>query len=166
VIVTGPFMPEAERARLARAAGERDDLHVLGFVPDADALVAIADDVVAMGGYNTACEILAAGTRALIVPRVRPRREQLVRAQALAARGAVDVLHPDRLSADALSAWLAAGGARRPVVDPPIDRGGLERLPAMLDEVLAAGPGRGARDRRFERRAVAGGTSMARSASA
>jgi predicted glycosyltransferase len=166
VIVTGPFMPEAERARLARAAGERDDLHVLGFVPDADALVAIADDVVAMGGYNTACEILAAGTRALIVPRVRPRREQLVRAQALAARGAVDVLHPDRLSADALSAWLAAGGARRPAVDPPIDRGGLERLPAMLDEVLAAGPRRGARDRRFERRAVAGGTSMARSASA
>ena len=165
VIVTGPFMPEAERARLAGAAGERDDLHVLGFVPDADALVAMADDVVAMGGYNTTCEILAAGTRALIVPRVRPRREQLVRAEALAARGAVDVLHPDQLSADAVSAWLAESGAR-PVVDPPIDRGGLERLPAMLDEVLGAGAGRGARDRRFERDTVAAGPTQAGSASA
>ena len=51
-----------------------------------------------MGGYNTSCEILACGRRALIVPRIIPRREQLIRAQRLSELGAVDVLHPQALS--------------------------------------------------------------------
>jgi predicted glycosyltransferase len=138
VIVTGPFMPDDRRERLEAVASGRDDLRVLGFVPDAELLVPLADDVVAMGGYNTTCEILASGSRALIVPRAEPRREQLIRAEALAARGAVDVLHPDRLSAGALSAWLADGAARRArPAAAPVDLAGLERLPALLDEVLA-----------------------------
>jgi predicted glycosyltransferase len=159
VIVTGPFMPDEQRARLDETARGRDDLRVLGFVPDAEMLVPLADDVVAMGGYNTTCEILASGTRALIVPRAAPRREQLIRAQALAARGAVDVLHPDRLSPGALSEWLAAGSAargRRVRTGPRIDLGGLRRLPALLDDLVAPANASASRrtasaDRRFER---------------
>jgi predicted glycosyltransferase len=165
VIVTGPFMPEADRDRLAAAAEGRDDLHVLAFVPDADTLVPLADEVVAMGGYNTTCEILSSGVRALIVPRVDPRREQLVRARALAARGAVDVLHPDRLSAGALGEWLAGGADARPAERPVADLHGLHRLPALLDEVLAPGAPRrrrAAMDGRFTRSSA----SPARSASA
>jgi predicted glycosyltransferase len=157
VVVTGPFMPSDQRARLAEAARGRDDLAVLGVVPDAELLVPLADDVVAMGGYNTTCEILASGARALIVPRTKPRREQLIRARALAARGAVDVLHPDRLSPEALSEWLAAGvaGRARPA-SAPIDLDGLGRLPALLDEVLALTGARSTRSaaseaKRFDR---------------
>ena len=171
VIVTGPFMRADSRARLAEIARDRDDLRVLGFVPDAELLVPLADDVVAMGGYNTTCEIVASGTRALIVPRAEPRREQLIRAQAIAARGAVDLLHPDRLSAQALSEWLAAGDAARERRAPArIDLDGLERLPALLDEVLAPTGARPARAAtaghgRFAARAPKG-ASLTRSASA
>ena len=39
-----------------------------------------AAGVVAMGGYNTFCEILSFDKRALIVPREKPRLEQRIRA--------------------------------------------------------------------------------------
>jgi predicted glycosyltransferase len=142
IIVTGPFMPEPEQGALAAIAAQRDDLRVIPFVPDADTLVWQADEVIAMGGYNTTCEILACGRRALIVPRVVPRQEQLIRAERLSALGAVDLLHPSALSADALSSWLAAGPRRPDPLPHPIDMQGLRRLPAMLDDVLRP-PGSG-----------------------
>jgi predicted glycosyltransferase len=141
-VVAGPFMDDDERAALHALASGRHDLMVLDFVADADALIALADDVVAMGGYNTVCEALSSGTRTLIVPRARPSREQVIRAERLSALGAVDMLAPERLSAAALSTWLAAGdGARRARPRPaPIDMGGLRRVPALLDDLLAAPP--------------------------
>jgi predicted glycosyltransferase len=170
LIVTGPFMPEREQAALVAIASQRDDLRVIPFVPDADTLIWQADEVISMGGYNTTCEILACGRRALIVPRVVPRREQLIRAERLSALGAVDLLHPSALSADALSSWLAAGPRRPDLLPHPIDMSGLRRLPALLDEVLrppgttvgtGAAPATGRRGRRvFYRRAeLAGGVS-------
>ena len=36
--------------------------------------------VVAMAGYNTFCEILSLDKRAILVPRTKPREEQLLRA--------------------------------------------------------------------------------------
>src|SRR3712207_9415316 len=65
---------------------------VLEFVPEPALLLARADFVVAMGGYNTVCEALSFEKRALIVPRVTPRREQMVRAERLRDRGLIDVL--------------------------------------------------------------------------
>jgi predicted glycosyltransferase len=138
VIVAGPFMAQEERDELHRLARDRPDLRVLDFVADADALVAVADDVVAMGGYNTVCEILSAGARALIVPRCEPHREQLIRARRLSELGALDVLAPHELDPAALSAWLSADHAPRPSTRERIDMGGLERLPVLLDELLAA----------------------------
>ena len=35
--------------------------------------------VVAMGGYNTFCEILSFDKRALLIPRTKPRLEQFIR---------------------------------------------------------------------------------------
>ncbi len=46
-------------------------------------LLAAADLVVTMGGYNTICEILTLKTPSLIIPRESPRTEQLIRAQVL-----------------------------------------------------------------------------------
>jgi predicted glycosyltransferase len=141
VVVTGPFMDDDKRAALHALADGRDDLRVLDFVPDAHTLIGLADDVVAMGGYNSVCEILSNGTRALIVPRVAPSREQLIRATRLRDLGALDLLEPRRLSPEALSRWLAGDGAERPARRPRIDMHGLRRLPALLDELLA-GPAR------------------------
>src|SRR3712207_5250122 len=97
-----------------------------------------------MGGYNTVCELLAEDKRTLVVPRVAPRSEQLIRARRLARRGLVDVLHPSRVRAPALGAWLDPRSCGRRRRRGSIDLEGLRRLPALLDEAPgAAGPSAG-----------------------
>lgn len=130
VLVAGPLMPAADRARLHRSAGR--DVIVMDFLPEPAPLIDRAEVVVAMGGYNTVCELLAKDKRVLIVPRVAPRTEQLIRAQRLAQRGLVDVLHPSQAGSAALGSWLSAAGhsPRRP--RGTIDLRGLSRLPALL----------------------------------
>lgn len=134
VIVTGPFMPREVRERLRRAA--RGGLHVLELVPDLTPLLRRAERVVAMGGYNTVCEVLAVGRPALIVPRVQPRREQLIRAERLRDRGLLDVLHPDDISPQALSRWLGGDLAPRPPATDRLDMNGTARVPRLLEDVL------------------------------
>jgi predicted glycosyltransferase len=139
VVVAGPFMPAGAWQRLARRAAADPRFRALRFAADPAALMARADRVVAMGGYNTVCDVLSFGKPALIVPRVRPRREQLIRAERLRALGLVDVLHPDALSPEALAGWLA----RPPAADPAGARArvrfdGLDRLPRLAAEALAA----------------------------
>ena len=55
-----------------------------------------AAGVVAMGGYNTFCEILSFDKRAIIVPRTRPRLEQFIRARAARNIGLVEMLDAGR----------------------------------------------------------------------
>ena len=94
-----------------------------------------------MGGYNSVCELLASGARTLLVPRARPRTEQLVRAECLARHGLVEVLHPDVLSPCRLSGWMA--GSSRPATEVPIDLDGLSRIPALVDTLVGAADGAG-----------------------
>ena len=56
-------------------------LESIGFEPRLELLMNRAHCVVAMGGYNTFCEILSFDKPALIVPRVKPRLEQAIRAE-------------------------------------------------------------------------------------
>jgi predicted glycosyltransferase len=51
--------------------------------------------VVAMGGYNTFCEILSFGKPALLVPRTTPRLEQYLRAERAQRLGLVRMLAND-----------------------------------------------------------------------
>ena len=51
-----------------------------------------------MGGYNTTTELLTAGKPAVIVPRIEPRVEQLIRAERLQALGLLDMIHPQDLT--------------------------------------------------------------------
>lgn len=138
VMLAGPFMPAETRARLHRSARHRPRLRVIDFLSESVRLVDRADRIVSMGGYNSVGEILSFEKRALVVPRVAPRREQLVRAERLEALGVLDVLHPDRVTPEALSEWL---GRERPapLVRGRVDMGGLSRLPELLGELLPAG---------------------------
>lgn len=135
IVVTGPFMPADERERLDRLAGRRGDLRVLRFVDDPGALLRAADRVVCMGGYNTVCELLHLGRPALVVPRIRPRLEQRIRAERLAARGVLDVLHPDWLTPAALGSWLSRPLAPRAHPSEIVELDGLRRLPALLADL-------------------------------
>lgn len=144
VILTGPFMPPEARERLHRSVARRPRARVLDFVAEPDRLLSRADRVIAMGGYNTVLEVLSFEKRALIVPRVKPRTEQLIRAERLRELGLLDVLHPDEVHPDALAQWLARDFGPPPRARGRIDLNGLVRLPRLLEAVLAARPYRAA----------------------
>ena len=137
LLVTGPYMPETQRRALRSAAGKRADMRVAEFVAEPCGLVARADRVVTMGGYNTVCEVLGADRPALVVPRERPRVEQLLRVERLAERGVIDVLRTSALSPAAIGQWLARPTSARPRSRDVVDLAGLERIPGMLDDLLA-----------------------------
>ncbi|MEO1274332.1 MAG: hypothetical protein AAFV96_02725, partial [Pseudomonadota bacterium] len=72
-IVYGPFLSASARADFdARVAALGDRVSAIGFTPRLERLLASAAGVVAMGGYNTFCEILSADRRAIIAPRTKP----------------------------------------------------------------------------------------------
>lgn len=136
VLVTGPCMPVDVRRRVQRAAAGRPGWRIVRFLSEPTRLVRRADHVVAMGGYNTICEVLSFRKPALIVPRVKPRREQLIRAERLEALGLVDVLHPADLTPAALSEWLAQDRSRPAPARRRVDLNGLTRVPKLLAELL------------------------------
>lgn len=82
IIVTGPFMPKKKREQTQKVA-KKYGIKTFPFYPRMEDLIKAADLVISMGGYNTICEILSHGTPALIIPREKPRREQLIRAECL-----------------------------------------------------------------------------------
>ena len=102
LIVTGPLMCPKKRHLLKQAAGEDLALTVIDFTPHLYDYLRAADLVVSMGGYNTVVEILTANQRGIIVPRVHPRLEQWIRAERLAAKGLLEMIHPSALTPDSL----------------------------------------------------------------
>jgi predicted glycosyltransferase len=138
VILTGPYMPPHTQQLLRRRASHNPQLRVLEHVREPAPLLRRADRVIAMGGYNTVSEVLSYEKKALIVPRVTPRREQLLRAERLQSLGLLDVLHPDALTPHALTEWLASAGAAHAPSRAHVDLGGLTRLPRLAGELLAA----------------------------
>ncbi|PYV40848.1 MAG: glycosyltransferase, partial [Acidobacteria bacterium] len=91
-----------------------------------------------MGGYNSVCEVLSFEKHALIVPRVSPKPEQLIRAQRLRDLGLIDMLHPDKLSPQAITDWLARDLGQPPPSRTLVDFGGLNRIPDLLAALLEA----------------------------
>ncbi|PYO92537.1 MAG: glycosyltransferase [Gemmatimonadetes bacterium] len=136
LVVTGPYMPPEQRRRLLERAQHHPRCDVLEFVPDPVPLIDRADRIIAMGGYNTICEVLSFEKHALIVPRVHPEPEQWIRAQRLRDLGLIEVLHPDDLSPGALSEWLARDLGPPPASLSRVDVGGLTRIPTLLGELL------------------------------
>lgn len=97
IAVTGPMMGGAELSELEQLAhANAITLHT--FVPGLNQWFAAASAVVCMGGYNTITQTLAAGAKVICVPRVQPRREQLVRAEAFARLGLLRHVLPTELS--------------------------------------------------------------------
>lgn len=137
LLVTGPQMSQEDRLGVMMAAGPRT--RVVDAVPDAPCLARHAAAVVSMGGYNTVCELLATSTPSLVVPRVRRRQEQLIRATALAGRGHLQVLHPETATSHAISTWWTEVTGRR-VERRGIDLDGLSRLPHLAAAALDAEP--------------------------
>jgi predicted glycosyltransferase len=92
LIVFGPFMTPDLQAAFAARAARLPKLRTITFDVRLETLMARAAGIVAMGGYNTFCEILSFDKPALIVPRTVPRLEQFIRAQRAAELGLAAIL--------------------------------------------------------------------------
>jgi predicted glycosyltransferase len=68
------------------------------FTDDMMACMDAADLVISMGGYNTVCELLTLGKRAIVVPRVEPVTEQWIRAERMAKLGLLRTIHPEEMT--------------------------------------------------------------------
>ena len=95
LLVLGPFMQPERQAEFMNRAARLKRVDAITFHNHLETLVAGAAGVVAMGGYNTFCEVLSLDRRALIVPRTAPRQEQLIRISRAASLGLVGMLADD-----------------------------------------------------------------------
>ncbi len=95
VLVFGPFMQPEAQADFLHRAERLSKVRAITFDARIEALIAGAAGVVAMGGYNTFCEILSFDKRAIIVPRTVPRLEQAIRAERAQDLGLVRMLPDD-----------------------------------------------------------------------
>lgn len=146
LVVAGPQMPAEDLAQIQRVAAP--GTQVVASVPDGLATIRRAAAVIAMAGYNTVCEALTTDTPLLLVPREKPRQEQLIRARGLKAARAVDLERLEDLSADRLSSWLASAVHRTAHRDH-LDLAGLA---GVAHRVAALQPGAPAKE--FTRVAV------------
>jgi len=92
LLVLGPFMHSERQKEFMDRATKLKRVDAITFHGQLEALLARAAGVVAMGGYNTFCEVISLDKRALIVPRTAPRLEQHIRASRAAELGLVSML--------------------------------------------------------------------------
>jgi len=138
VLLMGPFMPAEMQQRIRHHAAHNPRMQVWGHISEPASLLCQAERVICMGGYNTVTEVLSHEKHALIVPRVKPRREQLIRAQRLHDLGLVDMLHPEELAPLVLHDWMSRDLGEPPRVHEQIDMRALDQIPVFTAQLLVA----------------------------
>ena len=94
LIVFGPFLNGERRAEFERRAHRFRTISTRNFDSRLERLMIEARGVIAMGGYNTFCEILSFDKPAALAPRITPRMEQYLRVAAAERMGLVRMLPP------------------------------------------------------------------------
>ena len=136
LLVTGPLMT-AERRDLLERMADRPDVTFMKFTPDLVSYMRAADLVISMAGYNTTCEILSLQKRAILVPRVKVRQEQKLRAAHLAELGLASQLLPQQLRPRRLLAEIERSLSRpEPIVNLNLD--GLTTITQTIQSSLPA----------------------------
>jgi len=107
VVVSGPLLSARRRAVLAERADRLPEVELVEFCPNMRSMIASATCVISMAGYNTVVEELRAGVATLLVPRVAPRVEQLLRSRRLAAVSHLQYCAPRALTCDRIRAFVA-----------------------------------------------------------
>jgi len=140
-IVLGPFMGTTQQTGFMERVARLNHVEAITFEANMESLMQRATAVIAMGGYNTFCEILSFDKRALIVPRTAPRAEQYIRAARSSELGLVAMLQPDE-TYDPHQMAVAMRDLpyrRRPSkVHIPGLLDGLSVINSLMDQYLAA----------------------------
>lgn len=133
IVVTGPQLSTEKLEAIRNLAGPRTQVHHSW--PGLSTQIERASAVIAMGGYNTVCEILCTDTPGLLIPREQPRKEQLIRASALNNVNALDYLRLHEISAERLSEWVA-NAIHRSVDRSHLKRDGLTQAAIFATELV------------------------------
>ena len=104
--IAGPMTPPSDLVRLQRLSAETG-VHLHTFWPNLSASFRSANALVCMGGYNTIAEAVSQGIPTVCVPRIIPRSEQLLRAQAFERLGLLRSIHPKQLDPSVLRDAIA-----------------------------------------------------------
>ena len=94
-VVFGPFLQHGRQRSFRARVAHLPHVEAIDFDSQPEQLMQGAAGVVAMGGYNTFCEILSFDKKAVIVPRTEPRLEQFIRASRAQELGLVRMLQDD-----------------------------------------------------------------------
>jgi predicted glycosyltransferase len=97
ILITGPFMPKVQRKEIFKRS-RKLKVKVFHFYRQMEKILAAADLVISMGGYNTVCELMSQKTVSLLIPRETPRLEQTLRAQCFSERNLLDYIPWERVS--------------------------------------------------------------------
>ena len=138
-IVLGPFMGTSQQTGFMERVARLKHIEAITFEANMEALMQRALAVVAMGGYNTFCEILSMDKRALILPRTAPRAEQFIRASRGEELGLVSMLVPNDTTdpSQMVEALRALPYRRRPSkVHIPGLLDGLSVINSLIDQYL------------------------------
>jgi predicted glycosyltransferase len=143
IVVAGSQSSPEKRQQL-RESAERAGVTYHTFIRGLDAWFDGVDCLVCMGGYNTIAEALARGTPTVCVPRIVPRTEQLIRAEAFSRLGLMHYVHPDRLTGASLREKVGAAlkDSRtdlRARAHARLGFDGAQRAAALLLELAAPG---------------------------
>ena len=134
VITLGPYLPVNAREELKEIAEGIPEVQLIDFDNRHEDLVAGASAVVSMAGYNTFCEILSFDKPSLLLPRTRPRQEQLIRAQRASALGWSSMLLPEQADNPSVLAQVLWDLPKRPLPSQArsvlANLDGLERIVA------------------------------------
>jgi predicted glycosyltransferase len=128
LLVLGPFMQRERRAEFLARVARLPRVEAITFDAHMEHLVENAVGVIAMGGYNTFCEILSLDKRAIIVPRKRPRMEQFIRASRAQELGLVRMLEENETYDPAEMAAAIRNLPRQPLPSQVVIPGLLEGL--------------------------------------
>ncbi len=129
-IFTGPYLPAKRRDALLAGAGE--GVFVRRFARNMTGWLAAADLSVSMGGYNTCMDLISTGVPALVWP-FDGDREQPLRADRLAHRGLVSVLHSNDLNPSHLADRIQAMWGRTIIASEGIDLQGAARTARYIE---------------------------------
>lgn len=138
VLCTGPLMPGADRGLLDEATSGLPGIVVVEHLRNLAAVASGARCVVTRGGYNSLCELINLGVPTVVVPRIWPRREQLLRARAFAERGLVHLVDAPPGALAAHVGRAVTGAMASPVrTRRELDLDGAERVVRFLEHSVS-----------------------------
>ncbi|MBE9166430.1 glycosyltransferase [Pleurocapsales cyanobacterium LEGE 06147] len=135
LIISGPEMPESERKILLEMTKNYPGAIAKEFTEDLMSYMAASDLVISMGGYNTITEILSLSKKAVVVPRIQPVSEQLIRANKMSELGLFVTIHPRELTSKNLFRAISQQLNSNNLVSPLLLSINLNGLTYIAEEI-------------------------------